>query len=92
MNFINKNRLAMSCEPVVFSVNYSASAFFFERRMLTMIPRIRAQAIAVIVTLPIDIAIPPIPEMRITEVVKRFALSSRSTFWIILRPETAINP
>ena len=71
---------------------YSASALFFERRILTMIPRIRAQAIAVIVTLPMDIAMPPIPEISITDVVKRFALSTRFTFRIILRPETAMKP
>ena len=60
--------------------------------MFTRIPRIREQAIAVSVTLPIDIAMPPIPGIRIAETVKRFALSSRSTFWIILRPETAMKP
>ena len=58
-----------------------------------MMPRISAQAILVINTFPpIAIAIPPIPGIRIAETVKRFALSSRSTFWIILRPETAIKP
>ena len=55
-------------------------------------PRTRAQAMEVIYTLPIAIAMPPIPGIRIAETVKRFALFSRSTFWIILRPETAINP
>ena len=57
-----------------------------------MIPRMRAQAIAVMVTLPIAIAIPPIPVIRMTEAVKRFAFCSRSIFWIILRPETAMKP
>ena len=60
--------------------------------MLTMMPRMSAAAIAVMVTGPIAIAMPPIPVIRITETVKRFALSSRSIFCIILRPETAINP
>ena len=45
-----------------------------------MMPRISEQAIAVMVTLPIAIAIPPIPGIRIAETVKRFAWSSRSTF------------
>ena len=72
---------------------YSASGFFFfERMMLVRIPSTSAQAIVVIYTFPIAIDIPPIPVIRITDVVKRFALSSRSTFWIILRPETAIKP
>ena len=57
-----------------------------------MIPRISAQAVVVIVTLPIAIAIPPIPAIRITYAVKRLALSSKSTFWIILRPEIAMKP
>lgn len=48
--------------------------------MLVMIPRIKEQAIAVRVTLPIAKAIPPIPGMRIAATVKRFALFSRSTF------------
>ena len=60
--------------------------------MFVRMPRIRAHAMVVMVTLPIAICIPPIPVIRITEVVKRFAWSSRLTFWIILRPDTAIKP
>ena len=46
----------------------------------------------VMVTLPKETLSPPIPGMRIEETTKRFLLSPRSTFWIILRPETAIKP
>lgn len=61
--------------------NYSSvSAFFLESITFVRIPRIREQAIEVIVTLPIAIAIPPIPGIRIAATVKRFALFSRSTF------------
>ncbi len=45
-----------------------------------MIPRISAQAIEVILTGPIAIAIPPIPEIKITDTTKRFLLASRLTF------------
>ena len=76
----------------VFFMRFYQSFFLAERRIFVRIPRIRAQAIAVMVTLPIAIAIPPIPQIRITEVVKRFAWFSRSTFCIILRPDTAIKP
>ena len=38
-----------------------------------MIPRMRAHAIPVTITLPMDIAIPPIPGIRIAATVKRFA-------------------
>jgi hypothetical protein len=38
-----------------------------------MIPRISAHAMEVITTLPIAIDIPPIPVIRITDTVKRFA-------------------
>ena len=41
--------------------------------MLMIMPRIRAQAMVVIVTLPIVIAMPPIPGMRIADPVKRLA-------------------
>ena len=41
--------------------------------MFVRMPRIRAHAMVVRVTLPIAICIPPIPVIRITEVVKRFA-------------------
>ena len=44
------------------------------------------------VTLPKEMVRPPIPAIRITETTKRFLLSSRSTFWIILRPLTAMKP
>ena len=60
--------------------------------ILITIPRMRAQAIVVIVTLPKDSESPPIPVMRIAETTKRFLFCSRSTFCIILRPLTAINP
>ena len=45
-----------------------------------IIPRISAHAIDVITTLPIAMDIPPIPVIRITDTVKRFEWSSRSTF------------
>ena len=48
--------------------------------MFVIIPRIRALAMDVIVTFPIAIAVPPIPEIRITDAVKRFEFFSRSTF------------
>ena len=60
--------------------------------MFVMIPRISEQATVVSVTLPNVMLRPPIPGIRIEETVKRFLLSLRSTFWIILRPETAMKP
>ncbi len=48
--------------------------------MFVMIPRIRAHAMVVNVTLPNEILRPPIPGMRIAETTKRFLLSPRSTF------------
>ena len=41
-----------------------------------MMPRMIADAVEVMVTLPICIAIPPIPVISITETVKRFEFSS----------------
>ena len=54
-------------------------AFFLPSAKFVMIPRISAHATAVIVILPKLSVRPPIPEIRITETVKRFLLSSRST-------------
>ena len=57
-----------------------------------MTPRISAQAISVRVTEPMFMVMPPMPAIRITEAVKRFRLSFRSTGCSIFRPETAIKP
>ena len=54
-------------------------AFFLPSAKFVRIPRISAHATAVIVILPKLSVRPPIPEIRITETVKRFLLSSRST-------------
>ena len=62
------------------SAFYFPSFFFLPRTIFVIMPRISAQAVPVIVTLPIARAMPPMPVIRITDVVKRFALSSRSTF------------
>ena len=71
----------------------STSSFVaLEVKRLVRIPRIKAHATDVIVTEPILSTIPPTPAIRITETVKRFAFWERSTFWIIFKPETAINP
>ena len=51
-----------------------------------------AQATVVRVTLPKVTERPPIPAMRMTETTKRLRFFSRSTFWIIFRPETAMKP
>ncbi len=62
-------------------LNYSLfSAFLQLRTTFVIIPKISAQAIEVMVTLPIAIAILPIPGIRIAAVVNKLALSSRSTF------------
>ena len=60
--------------------------------MFVMIPRIKATATGVRVTLPKARLKPPIPAIRITLTTKRFLLSSRSTFLIIFKPLTAIKP
>ena len=55
-------------------------------------PRINAKEIEVMVILPKVRDNPPIPATKIVEMTYRFLLSSRSTFWTIFRPETAMNP
>ena len=60
--------------------------------MLIKIPRIKAQAIEVIVTFPITNVNPPMPAIRIEETTNKFLLSPKSSGWIIFNPLTAINP
>ena len=60
--------------------------------IFVIIPRISAHAIVVMVILPKVRLSPPIPGIRMDATTKRFLLSLRSTFWIILRPDTAIKP
>ena len=55
-------------------------------------PKINAHAIDVMVILPKVRDKPPMPATKIVEMTYRFLLSSRSTFWTIFRPETAMNP
>lgn len=62
------------------------------KRRFVIIPRISAHATDVIVTAPKVNVIPPIPAIRIADTTKRFLFLLRSTVWIILRPDTAINP
>ena len=57
-----------------------------------MMPRIRAQAMEVRVTLPKETDRPPIPVMRMTETTNRLRFCSKSTFCTIFRPDTAIKP
>lgn len=57
-----------------------------------MIPRIREHAMVVMVIFPKVRDKPPIPEIKMVETTYKFLLTSRSALWIILRPETAINP
>ena len=57
-----------------------------------MIPKIKAHATGVIVTLPNVKLNPPIPVIKITETTNKFLLSPRSTPWSIFKPETAMKP
>ena len=56
------------------------------------IPKINAQATVLISTAPKLTTIPPTPVIKITLATKRLRFLFRSTFWNILKPETAINP
>ena len=56
------------------------------------IPKINAQATVLISTAPKLTTIPPTPVIKITLATKRLRFLLRSTFWNILKPETAMNP
>ena len=60
--------------------------------ILAQIPKIKAQATSVIVTLPNETTIPPTPQIKITDTTNKFLLSPKSTSLIILRPDTAMKP
>ena len=62
---------------------------------LVQIPKINAAATSVIVTSPFApklMAIPPTPQIKMTETTNKFLLSPRSTSLIIFKPETAMKP
>ena len=76
---INKNIIKNDIKEEV-SEDYIIGVVACQMPALYHEEALKAQAIAVIVTLPMEIAIPPIPVIKITETVKRFALSSKLTF------------
>ena len=78
-----KRRAPRESSPFYFcrGRDYSAlSSFFLESITLARIPRINAQAMEVMVTLPKVRLRPPIPEIRMVDTTKRFLFSSRLTF------------
>lgn len=58
----------------------------------TKIPKIKAHAIEVIWIWPNEITNPPIPVIKIVATTNKFLFAPKSTFWIIFKPLTAINP
>jgi len=82
VDFIQKSVQASRLHGFILNciLYYSASFLSAGARMIfTIIPRIRAAAIEVTVTLPNWRVSPPIPAMRIVEATKRFLFLLRST-------------
>ena len=92
--FTHWKRVALNATLSICYSSYSfvSSTFSLESITFARIPRIKAQATVRSSTAPKETVIPPTPVMKIMEATNRFLFWLRSTFWIILKPDTAMKP